>query len=120
MEMTGEGEVLCAASAYEEKYYFNPMFAKIPEDIQKQLQIISVLYVNEIGGIFLMKFDEEGNLQLATEAAESDYDYDEIGAALMIKEIQKSRREMFESLELFYKVVVLGQELDAKTLKEES
>ena len=107
-----ENTVLCAASAYEEKYYLNPMFKKLPEDIQKELRIISVLFVNEIGGIFLMEFDEEGNLKFRTEARNSDYSYDEIGAALMVKEIQKSRGELLRSLELFYKVVILGETLE--------
>ena len=107
-----ENTVLCAASAYEEKYYLNPRFSRLPEDIQKELKIISVLFTEEIGGIFIMEFDREGNLQFKTEAKDSDYSYDEIGSALMIKEIQKNRRELLRSLELFYKVIVLGQPLE--------
>ena len=107
-----ENTVLCAASAYEEKYYLNPGFSRLPEDIQKELKIISVLFTEEIGGIFIMEFDREGNLQFKTEAKDSDYSYDEIGSALMIKEIQKNRRELLRSLDLFYKVIVLGQPLE--------
>ena len=107
-----ETTVLCAASAYEEKYYLNPAFSKLPEDIQKELKIISVLFTEEIGGIFIMEFDPDGNLQFKTEARDSDYSYDEIGSALMIKEIQKSRRELLEELELFYKVVFLKQKVE--------
>ena len=107
-----ENTVLCAASAYEEKYYLNPRFSRLPEDIQKELKIISVLFTEEIGGIFIMEFDREGNLQFKTEAKDSDYSYDEIGSALMIKEIQKNRQELLRSLELFYKVIVLGQPLE--------
>lgn len=107
-----ETTVLCAASAYEEKYYLNPAFSKLPEDIQKELKIISVLFTEEIGGIFIMEFDPDGNLQFKTEARDSDYSYDEIGSALMIKEIQKNRQELLRSLELFYKVIVLGQPLE--------
>ncbi len=107
-----ENRVLCAASAYEEKYYLNPMFSKLPEDIRKELRIISVLFTSEIGGIFMMEFDGKGTLKFRTEAKDSDYNYDEIGAALMIKEIQKNRRELLRSLELFYKVVILGTPLE--------
>ena len=42
----------------------------------------------------------------------SDYSYDEIGAALMVKEIQKNKGELLRSLELFYRVVILGQPLE--------
>lgn len=107
-----ETTVLCAASAYEEKYYLNPQFQKLPEDIKKELQIISILYTEEIGGIFIMEFDQEGNLKFKTEAKDSDYSYDEIGSVLMIKEIKKNRQELLRSLELFYKVVILGKPLE--------
>lgn len=107
-----ENVVLCAASAYEEKYYLNPLFGKLPEDIKKELKIISVLFTNEIGGIFMMEFDEEGNLRFRTEARDSDYSYDDIGSGLMVKEIQKNRRELLRSLELFYQVVILGRPLE--------
>lgn len=107
-----ESVVLCAASAYEEKYYMNPLFDKLPEDIKKELRIISILYTEEIGGIFIMEFDDEGNLKFKTEAKDSDYSYDEIGSVLMVKEIKKNRQELLRSLELFYKVVILGQPLE--------
>ena len=104
--------VLCGANAYEQKYYFNKAFSKLPQSIQEELHIICVLFTEEIGGILTLSFDEEGNLQFTTEAKESDYMYDDIGSGLMIKEIQKSRRELLEELELFYKVVFLKQKVE--------
>ncbi|MDO4475883.1 MAG: DUF6145 family protein [Lachnospiraceae bacterium] len=111
--MNQEGLVLCGASAYEEKYYFNEeKFAKLPEDIKKELRIISILFTQEIGGEFIMEFDEDGSLQLKTMAKDSDYNYDEIGGTLMIKQIRKERQEMFGQLELFCKVVIMGIPLE--------
>ena len=107
-----EGVVLCGASAYDRKYYFNRQFARLPEDIQKELQSICVLYTQDIGGVFLMGFVEERKLQLQTRAASSDYDYDEIGAALMVRQIQKYRQELLTQLELFYRVVFLHMNLE--------
>ena len=49
--------VLCAASAYEEKYYLNPGFKALPENIKKELQILCVLYTHKVGGILLLEFD---------------------------------------------------------------
>ena len=49
---------------------------------------------------------------LKTGFEEDDYNYDEIGAGLMIKELQKEKRELFEELTLFYRVVFLGQKVD--------
>ena len=107
-----EQSVLCAASAYEQKYYLNPLFGKLPEQIRKELQIICVLFVEEIGGRFLMEFDEEGNLLFRTDALDSDYNYDEIGAALMVKEIRKNREDLLTQLELYYQAAVLGKPLE--------
>ena len=112
-QRAGDGTVvLCAASADEKKYFFNKSFDGIPKDIQDQLHIICVLFTEDIGGIILFEFDKDGKLSIRTEAKASDYNYDEIGAALEVKEIQKQRRDMMNGLELYYKAVVLHQPLD--------
>jgi len=105
--------VLCAVSAYEEKYYFNPQFNALPESIRDELRTICILFVEDVGGRFVMAFDADGSLLFKTDGDESDYNYDEIGAALLVKEMQNRRRELFESLELFCKVVILGQDAGA-------
>ena len=56
--------VLCGASAYEQKYYFNEDFASLPQSIQDELHIMCVLYTEEIGGVLTLEFDEEGSLSL--------------------------------------------------------
>ncbi len=112
MSDTTGSTVLCAASSYEQKYYFNKDFSALPEDIQKELHIICVLFTEEIGGEFLIEFDEEGSLEFRTQARDSDYNYDDIGAALMIKEIRRNKEELLTSLELFYRVFVLGMPLE--------
>ena len=49
-QAAGGRVVLCGANAYEQKYYFNPVFKEIPESIKKELNIISVLFTQEAGG----------------------------------------------------------------------
>ena len=113
METENKNEVvLCAASEYEQKYYFNQSFSHIPDDVKDQLRIICVLFTEDIGGIILLVFDEEGSLHIRTQAKESDYNYDEIGAALEVKEIQRQRRDLMNGLELYYRAVFLHQDLD--------
>ena len=97
-----EEQVLCAANAYLKKYYFNEDFAILPQQIKDELQILCVTYTEEIGGVFTLLFDEEGNLQMRTEASDVDGFYDEIGAELKIKQIRQEKEELFRSLELFY------------------
>ena len=49
-----EKVVLCGASAYEQKYYFNQDFASLPQSVQDELHIMCVMFTVEIGGIFTM------------------------------------------------------------------
>ena len=83
--------VLCAASAYEQKFYFNPEFDSLPEEIKEELRVMCVLYTADV------------------DHAEDDFSFDEIGSVLKIKELQQTKRELFESLELFFKVFYLGE-----------
>ena len=106
--MYQENVVLCGASAYEQKYYFNQDFSSLPEHVKQELQILCVLYTEDVGGVLTLEFDEDGRLQFRTEALDADARYDEIGSALNIKQIQTEKRELLESLEMYYKVFFLG------------
>ena len=75
-----EKVVLCGASAYEHKYYFNQDFSSLPQSVQDELHVMCVMFTVEIGGIFTLWFDGEGNLQFETEAVDADAMYDEIGS----------------------------------------
>lgn len=104
--------VLCGASAYEQKYYFNEDFSALPQSVQDELHIMCVLYTEEIGGVLTLEFDEDGNLQFQVEALEADAMFDEIGSVLRIKEIRRNKRELLEALELYYRVFFLGEEVE--------
>ena len=107
-----EEMVLCAASSYEQKYYLNPEFESLPEAVKQELQIMCVLYTADVGGVLLLVFDENGNLELKVEHNEGDFSFDEIGSVLKIKELQDIKEERFKSLEMFYKVFYLGEETE--------
>ena len=110
-----EEMVLCAASSYEKKYYLNPEFESLPEAVKQDLQIMCVLYTADVGGVLLLVFDENGNLELKVEHNEGDFSFDEIGSVLKIKELQDTKEELFKSLEMFYKVFYLGEEMEEET-----
>lgn len=112
VKMYKDKVVLCGASAYEQKYYFNQDFSALPQQIKDELQIMCVMYTEEIGGILTLEFDEEGNLQFQVEALEADAMFDDIGSVLRIKELRKTKRELLESLELYYRVFFLGEGLE--------
>lgn len=100
--------IICGANSYEEKYYFNEAFDRIPESIKDELHIMCVLFTEEVGGIFMIGFEDDGTLVLITDSEEGDLLYDEIGAGLLVKEVRKRRQDLFESLEMFYKAFVIG------------
>ena len=108
--MFDEKMVLCGANAYDKKYYLNEQFSNLPEQIKQELQIMCVMFTEEIGGILLLEFDEEGTLQLITQADEGDLLYDDIGSGLKIRQIQRDKMDLLESLELYYKVFVMGED----------
>ena len=109
-ETEEEKIVLCGANAYEKKYYFNEKFAGIPDSIKEELHIICVLFTEEVGGIFTIEFENDGNISMRTEYADDDFLYDEIGSGLLVGEVRRKRQEMFESLSLYYRVFILHED----------
>lgn len=116
--MEGKRTVLCGANAYEKKYYFNEQFNGIPESVKEELHIICVLFTEEVGGVFTVAFEEDGNVVLETEAEESDIYYDEVGSGLLVGEVRRNRQELFESLNLYYRIFVLKENV-SEILNEE-
>ena len=104
--------VLCVANAYEKKFYLNPDFEALPEHIKDELKIMCVLYTEEIGGIHALKYEEDGTLVFEVSSEENDFLYDEIGSRLKIKELQKTKEDLLRSLELYYKVFFLGEDIE--------
>ena len=109
--MYQEEIVLCGASAYTKKYYFNDNIDNLPEQIKNDLQIMCVLFTEDVGGTLQLVFDDDGNLNFRTESEEDDFAYDEIGSVLKIKQLQQTRQELLEALEMYYKVFFLGEDM---------
>ena len=94
--------VLCSASKYVQKYYLNEDFEGLPEIVKKELQIMCVLFTEDVGGIITLYFDEDGNLQIETECYEEDILYDDIGSVLKVKQLQEDKKELFGQLEQYF------------------
>ena len=101
-----ETMVLCGANSYVEKYYFNEKFKGLPEAVKEELQIMCVMFTEDVGGVLTLEFTPEGELQFKVASADTDYLFDEIGSALKIKQYQREKRELLESLELYYRVFI--------------
>ena len=85
--------VLCGANSYEEKYYLNPDFEQLPDDVKNELKIMCVLYVHDVGGILTLVFEEDG--ELCFEVSTEEFD-------------------LLQALQLYYKVFFLGEEINSE------
>ena len=77
-------------------------------------------YASRSGSFLICRwFDSDGSLQFETEAVDADAMYDEIGGALRIKQYQEEKKDLLESLELYYRVFFLGEEVPEEAFAEE-
>lgn len=104
--------VLCGSSAYEHKYFLNPDFEGLPQNIKDELKIMCVLYTEDIGGVLTLEYEEDGTLIFNVSADEGDLLYDDIGSVLKIKKLQREKEEFLEALELYYRVFFLNENVE--------
>ena len=104
--------ILCVSNSYEQKYYLNPEFMGLPKTIKDDLQIMSVLFTEDVGGILTFGFEPDGTLTLNVTCDEGDLLFDDIGSELKIKEIQRTGTALLESLETYFRVFFLGEKIE--------
>lgn len=108
--METEKLVLCGSNYYEQKYYLNEeVFGRLPQQIKDELKIMCVMFTEDVGGVLVLSFDAEGELLFQTQSDESDLLYDDIGSVLKVKQLQEEKKELLESLEMYYRLVILGK-----------
>ena len=100
---------LCGANSYVQKFYYNQEeFGNLPDHVRQELQIMCVMFTEEVGGILTLTFDEEGRLLFNVAKDDADVLFDEIGSELEIRKLQKEKAELLENLELYYKMFFLN------------
>lgn len=106
-EERAERRVLCGSSFYEQKFYFNQRFDRLPQQVKDELKIMCVTVTEDVGGVLLLEFQEDGTLIFRVEQEEGDLLFDEIGSALLVGKLQREKRELLQMLELFYRTFFL-------------
>ena len=71
-----------------------------------------MLFTEEVGGVFTVVFDEDGQIALETDAYDEDVLYDDVSSGLLVNEIRRKRQELFQSLELYYRVFILKENIE--------
>lgn len=110
-EISDQMTLLCGADSYRHKVIFNPEFEGLPKEVQDELKDICLDFAQDIGGIIAMAFTPEGVLGIFVSTKEGDMTFDNIGCDLKIKEIQREKEELMESLESYFRVFFLGEDL---------
>lgn len=118
MGMYDEKVVLCGANSYEEKYYLNPDFEQLPQEVKDELKIMCVLYVHDVGGILTLVYEEDGELCFEVTSEEFDPMFDDIGSQLKIKELQREKQDLLQALQLYYRVFFLGEDVEEEPAEE--
>jgi len=88
--------------------------------IQDELHIMCVLFTEEVGGVITFVFEADGSLSIETETAEDDYMYDEISSGVLVNKIRNTRQELWESLDLYYRVFVKHEDISALLSEDDS
>ena len=101
-----ENVVLCGASYYNQKYYLSEAFSRLPQQVKDELQIMCVVFTEDVGGVLTLEFTPEDDLIFNVQAAEGDQRFDEVGSGLLIKKMQKEKAELLNQLTLYYQLVV--------------
>lgn len=104
--------VLCGANSCDQKYYLNQEFSALPDAVKQELQIMCVWFTEDIGGILTLEFEPDGTLIMKTTADDMDYYYDDIGAGLKLHQLQRQKRELMSSLEMYYRVMFLNKTVE--------
>ncbi|WMI80844.1 DUF6145 family protein [Anaerotignum sp. MB30-C6] len=112
--------VLAAASYEKQKYYLEPKFQALPESIQEEVRMICVTKAQKLCCTFLMGFHEDGEIYFKTVKREDDFDFDEIGAELEIKELFRTQKELLVSLKVWFTIYFTkeGENLKAEFLNK--
>ena len=70
--LESEGVVLCGSNSYQKKFFLNPEFNNLPDRVKDELKIMCVLFTEDVSGILLLEYDDEGNLNFKVMSEEYD------------------------------------------------
>ena len=113
LEFDEDGKLNFVTHVEENDFFYDEIGSELmglPEQIKQELQIACVLFTAEVGGVLTLEFDEEGKLNFVTHVEDNDFFYDEIGSELMIKKLRQEKQDFWESLELYYRIFLLGED----------
>lgn len=98
--------IIFAISSFNKKYYFDELTSKLPESIKKEIKAIGSYIAEKVNGIFNLGFYEDGSLFIQVTPDENYFEYDEIGASLEVEKVKREEKELINSLQIWYKLLI--------------
>lgn len=95
-------QIFISASYYKQKYYANPKFEGLPVDIRNGMKELCIVLAEKLHGVITLGFYPSGDVFFEIESEEGDFEYDEIGAKLELKDIEEENKERFKTMKLWY------------------
>jgi len=97
-----EKDIVAAASFYKHVRFFNEAYNDLPAAVRDELVAACALTAEEVRGVVTMGFYADGTVFIETDGAADDFDYDEIGARLVIDRLTAEKTELLRGLQLWY------------------
>ena len=98
---------LCGASHYNHKYFFNPQFDRLPDDVKQALKKLCIGFTEDVGGIFTIDFGFDGTPHFTVGTAQSDTEFSELASKIAIEKMQTEETVLMQSLALYYRIFIL-------------
>lgn len=115
MNQNQENQILAAASVYNEKYFINPDFKSIPQQVRDEIQYLCIKTAKDLHCIFTIGFKPNGDVVFTTQGDQTDKIYNENFAEKKVTKIIDEKAGLIQSLNLWYKVFVLKEIPDTET-----
>ena len=103
---------LCGASSYTKKYYLDPQFDRLPQDVKDELKIMCVTFTEDVGGILTVEFGDDKRPTFVVRVADNDDSVREQDVDGAISKLQEDKASLMEKLGIFYRVFVLGEKAE--------
>ena len=103
---------LCGASSYTKKYYLDPQFDRLPQDVKDGLKIMCVTFTEDVGGILTVEFGDDKRPKFVVRVADNDDSVREQDVDGAISKLQEDKESLMEKLGIFYRVFVLGEKAE--------
>lgn len=98
-----EKDILLSISPYIQKFYFNNAYDDLPKSIKEELIAKLSVIAEKANCIISIGFHDNGELFIE-ERHDDPMFYDDIGAALEIKELQIKEAELLKSVKMWYMI----------------